>query len=54
MINVSNLPKSTVVTNESTNVCSDVSNIPKSTSVHEHVNQSDSTDVDSTDEKKKT
>ena len=48
LTNVSNLPKSTVVMNDSSNVCIEVSDIPISTSVHEHVNQSISTDVDST------
>ena len=52
LTNVSNLPKSTVVMNDSSNVCIEVSDIPISTSVHEHVNQSISTNVDSTVGKK--
>ena len=49
LTNISNLPNSTVVMNDTSNVCIEVSNIPISTSVHEHVNHSISTNVDSTD-----
>ena len=38
--------------NDSSNICIEVSGIPISTSVHEHVNQSISTNVDSTVGKK--
>ena len=38
--------------NETSEVCIEVNNIPISTSVHDHVNYSLSTNVDSTEEKK--
>ena len=52
LTHVHNLPKSTVVMNDSSNVCIEVSNVPVSTLVHEHVNYSLSTNVDFTEEKK--
>ena len=53
LTNVSNLPKSMVVMNDTSEVCIKVNNVPISTSVHDHVNYSLSTNVDSTEEKKK-
>ena len=42
-------PRSTVVVNQSCNVCSEVTNVPICTLVPENVNQSLSTSVDSTE-----
>ena len=39
--------------NDTSEICIEVNNVPISTSVHDHVNYSLSTNVDSTEEKKK-